>query len=427
MKIAFVTQPWDSNLPSNGDPSGSIGILTHDLARRLAGKGHRVAVYGGAPGLSLQKRVEHMDGVEFCSVRAARVETKLFAGYQKAASKLLGAPPADRPRYASALYLAGYGQQIARAIRQRGADIIHIHNLFQLVPAVRSANPSAKIVLHMHCEWLSQIARTIIAPRLAQTDMVIGVSNHITDKVRRRFPEHAARCRTVYNGVDIDAYSAPTSHSSRASDDSKRLLFVGRISPEKGVHLLVEALARIESSCSNVTLDILGPFAPVPLNFLIGLSDDPHVASLATFYSGPQNYLDQIKAQIAAASLSNKVRLLGGRSYRETAAQYGNADIFMMASYSDAFPLPPLEAMASGLPVVAPRVGGIQEQVLDGTTGFLCDVGRPDLLADATIRLLRDDTLRTAMGAAGRRRAVDTFSWDRIIERLEDSYRELLT
>lgn len=426
LRIAFVTQPWDSTLPSSGDPAGSIGILTDELARRLAGNGNQVRVYGAAPRRTLRTRSERAGGVEFCAVPGAQLETKLFNRYQSAADRLFGARPPERPRYASACYFAAYGRQIAHAIRRWGADVVHVHNLFQLVPAIRAANGSAKIVLHMHCEWLSQIASDIVADPVAETDLVIGVSEYITGKVRRRFPRYAQRCHTVHNGVSADRFGAPASDAPRASDAAARLLFLGRISPEKGVHLAIEAFIEVVRSQPDVTLDIVGPVAPAPWSFLVGLSDDPHVASLAEFYTGPQSYGDHLVSLIRAAGLTDRVRLLGSRPHKETWAHYRNTDILVNPSYSDAFPLPPLEAMASGVPVVAARVGGIPEQVLDGTTGLLCDVGATDQLAHAIGCLVEDPSLRVSMGAAGRERAAQVFSWQHIVTQFEARYRELV-
>jgi glycosyltransferase involved in cell wall biosynthesis len=88
-------------------------------------------------------------------------------------------------------------------------------------------------------------------------------------------------------------------------------------------------------------------------------------------------------------------------------------------SIFEAFPLPPIEAMAAGLPVVATAVGGTVESVRDGETGFLVERGDQDGLARALERLIADETLRADFGAAGRLRASELFSWDTVCDAFE--------
>lgn len=423
MRVAFVNQPWDNILPSNDGPGGSIAILTYEFARRLVKHGHQVSLYGAGARLDFRKRVEQLEGINFRSMRAVRLEAKLLDIFLNAADRYLGKPTPERARFTSRRYLSYYGWQVARAVARDGADIIHVHNLFQLVPAIRALNPSAKIVLHMHCEWLSQLAPDIIQKYLNSVDLVIGASDHITSKVAERFPAFSNQCRTIYNGVDIDAFSLPATQAD--TDETQHLLTVGRISPEKGIHLLIEAFAKIHHAHPNAVLDIVGPYAPVAFQFLVGLSDDERVASLATYYEADKgSYLDQVQALIPA-HLTDKVRFLGGVPYSEIAARYQQADIYVNASYSESFCMPVAEAMANELPVVAARAGGIQEIVVHGQTGFLFDIGDVDMLADGISCLLQEAALRRTMGTAGRKRVVDVFSYDRLVNRLETSYQAL--
>lgn len=423
-RIAFITQPWDQIMPSRGGCDGSIAILTQEMARRLAGRGHHVCVYGAGQRFDPRERIEHAEGLEFRTLPAVRLELKLFNIYQVAADKLAGPRQANRPRYASRFYLAAYGRQLARAIKEAGYDIVHVHNLFQLIPAIRASNPSVKIVLHMHCEWLSQIAPDVIANYLTDADMVIGVSDHITDKVRARFPAQARRCRTLHNGVDVEAFTART--GPRQEDGRKRLLFVGRVSPEKGVHLLIDAFARVHRVCPDAVLDVVGPPAQVAFNFLVGLDENKHVAELASFYASDKpTYFEQVKAR-TPPELAGSVNYLGLVPYPQIAARYRDADVFVNASYSDAFSMPTAEAMANGLPVVAARVGGVKEIVIHDKTGLLFDVGDAGTLAEGIVRLLGDGELRKSMGDAGRRRIAQSFSWEHTVEQLETQYREIL-
>ena len=98
------------------------------------------------------------------------------------------------------------------------------------------------------------------------------------------------------------------------------------------------------------------------------------------------------------------------------------ADLFLLPSASESFGLSALEAMACHVPVIATAVGGLPEVVADGETGYLFPVGDVAAMAEAAIRLLSDDELRTRFGRAGRRRAVELFDQDRVVARYREIY-----
>ena len=102
------------------------------------------------------------------------------------------------------------------------------------------------------------------------------------------------------------------------------------------------------------------------------------------------------------------------------------ADVFLLPSESESFGLAALEALACEVPVVATAVGGVPEVVVDGECGYLCPVGDVECMAAAVLRLLRDEPLRRAFGAAGRRRAVEVFAQDAIVARYRAIYERVL-
>jgi glycosyltransferase involved in cell wall biosynthesis len=124
------------------------------------------------------------------------------------------------------------------------------------------------------------------------------------------------------------------------------------------------------------------------------------------------------------AELGRAAELLGER--RDVRQLLGSADLFVLSSRSEGLPLSILEAMASGLPVVASAVGGIPEVVIHDETGLLVPPGDPDALADALRRLLADPALRRRLGAAGRARAEREFSLERARRAHVELYERLL-
>jgi glycosyltransferase involved in cell wall biosynthesis len=106
--------------------------------------------------------------------------------------------------------------------------------------------------------------------------------------------------------------------------------------------------------------------------------------------------------------------------------RYYGADIFAFAPiWNEGFGLPPVEAMAAGLPVVTSRSGTVVETVVEGKTGYLVEKNNAEQLAQALLVLLNDDDRREAMGRAGRVRALDHFSWDNIAEGMRTRYQTL--
>jgi glycosyltransferase involved in cell wall biosynthesis len=101
------------------------------------------------------------------------------------------------------------------------------------------------------------------------------------------------------------------------------------------------------------------------------------------------------------------------------------ADVFLLPSESESFGLAALEAMSCEVPVIATNAGGLPEVVVHGETGFLCPVGDVEGMAAAALRLLSDDDLRRRLGAAGRRRAVEHFSQDTIVQRYREIYQRV--
>lgn len=102
------------------------------------------------------------------------------------------------------------------------------------------------------------------------------------------------------------------------------------------------------------------------------------------------------------------------------------ADLFLLPSEIESFGLAALEALACEVPVVAARVGGLPEVVVEGETGYLLPVGDVEGMAAAALRLLGDDELRRRMGEAGRRRAVETFGQDRVVRRYREIYERVV-
>jgi glycosyltransferase involved in cell wall biosynthesis len=165
------------------------------------------------------------------------------------------------------------------------------------------------------------------------------------------------------------------------------------------------------------------------------LHDDAHAASLEEFYG--QTFFDRLKRQVLqgrrsyindvlarmSRSAAAQVNVAGLQEYTEVPEFYRRASVLVAPSVcAEPFGLPLVEAMASGVPVIASRGGGMQGIVEDGVTGRLIECNDVASLARALCEILLDHTLAARMGRAAREAAVERFGWQRPAARLEDVY-----
>ena len=181
---------------------------------------------------------------------------------------------------------------------------------------------------------------------------------------------HWPRLRIVHCGVDPAAYGRrPRGHFGA------RLLFVGRLAAVKGVPLLLEAVARLRPAHPALHLTLVG--------------------------AGAERTV--LEAQARALGLEGAVTFTGAQSQAQVADRLEDSDILVLPSFAEGVPVVLMEAMASRIPVVATRVGGVQELVADGESGLVVPPGCVDSLVAALDRLLSDPELCRRMGLAGRR------------------------
>ena len=184
----------------------------------------------------------------------------------------------------------------------------------------------------------------------------------------------------VPNGVDLDAFSpAPTALEGEERQGRRplRALFVGRLVEQKGVRYLLEAMEGL-----------------------------PLEATIAG--AGPEE--DALRRMAASLGIQERVRFCGWVGRDALPGVYREADVFVFPSFEEGMPNVVLEAMASGLPVVATDIYGHRELVTDGENGFLVPVADPSALKRAFTALCRDPALRSRMGSGSRQRARE-FSW----------------
>jgi glycosyltransferase involved in cell wall biosynthesis len=246
LKIAFINQPQDP-IEAGEEQRGSVAIVNWELARRLSER-HEVVIY--APRAPGQPRKERWERIE---IRRVRFVAKRF----HKTIQLLKGRFSSNPYFTSPGYFREYFWQIARDLRSSAADVVHLPQQLQFAPLIRAAAPGMKVVVHMHQDELAQLEKVRLSRRLAQLDAVVTVSDYVTERARARFPQFSSRIHTIGNGVDVQRFHPDPARS--ASDlRPQRILFVGRISPDKGVHLLMEAFDRLARERSDLDLTLVG-------------------------------------------------------------------------------------------------------------------------------------------------------------------------
>lgn len=326
--------------------------------------------------------------------------------------------------FRSPLYYIGYGLGVAMDLRSQDCDVVNVMNLSQFAPVIRALNPEVRLVLHMRSLWLTAQEPRVIERRLRSVDTVISSSEFVARQIREALPGLSRRCWTLYNGVDVERFG-PNPVRRADSAGEPRILFATRVSPEKGLHVLIDAFALVVRRFPLATLQIAGPPEQFALDLLPTICGPTEVLQLASFYNG-KTYIERLKERAADLQLDKSVAFLGLLPHEELARHYQDADVFVFPSLAkETFGMPVAEAMAAGLPVVASRVGGVPELVEHDKTGLLVEPNNPTALASAILHLLENRNLRLSMGQAAREHALALFSCDRVVDVLVQHYKSI--
>jgi glycosyltransferase involved in cell wall biosynthesis len=428
-KVAFVSQPRDIVTATDAQV-GSVTIVMWELAKRIAAN-YEVVIF--APRGADQAMAESAS----TGVRIQRISLVLRVCH-KALDLCTGVFDLRTPYFASPFFFVEYGLSVARALRREQPDIIHLESTTQFVPLFHKAVPRARLVLHVHDEFVGLLPERLMRARLKHVSAVITCSEFVTLRLRGRHPWLASRIHTIGNGVDVQAFRPPEQQPADA--DSFRILYVGRLSPEKGIHTLLAAFARLAERDERAQLDIVGPEGLLPFNQVKLLAGDPHIAAIKPFYGtdiwsrldkqflhARTSYWRSLERNIPPR-LRSRVRLHGQLPRQMVQSIYRQVHVLVIPSVCmEPFGLPLVEAMASGLPCVATRAGGIPDILLDQQTGLLVERDQVDALAEALRHLAESGRERARMGSQGRRRAEKYFDWSIAAGRLDRLYWEQLS
>jgi len=227
---------------------------------------------------------------------------------------------------------------------------------------------------------------------IKNADIVITPSTEIMNILLREFKTPPSKIRVVPRGVDLNGLFKK---SSWENVDRNLIFFAGRLDEEKGIQHVIKSMEYILKEIPQATLVIAG--------------------------GGPQ----ESNFKRLAQKLAPSVKFIGKISYRQMSKWYGKCNIFLMHSRFESFGAVTVEAMASGRPVVASSTGGSIDIVKNDETGILVEFGDVKGIADAVIKILKDEELAKKMGETGRKRVEEEYSWEKEANRMEKLYMEL--
>ncbi len=293
---------------------------------------------------------------------------------------------------------------LARAFRAQRVGIVHCHNAAPLVYGAAAARISGTAVVYTaHGMKTSGARQPVCLARLGLVDEFVTVS----DDARRIAIESAGaapeRVQRIWNGVDSVAY--------RRADDETR----ARVRRSLGLPadaFVFTMVARLSAAKDHANL--IRAFAAVSAR-------DPRADLVVV---GDGELRADVEKLVNELGLADRIRLLGSRT--DVADLLGAFDCFVLSSCTEGLAMTLLEAMAAGLPVVATRVGGNAEVVVDGETGLLVPARDTARLFEAMHWMLAHAGAAPTMGARGRERVLSHFSIEAMVAAYQDTYRRAL-
>lgn len=234
-----------------------------------------------------------------------------------------------------------------------------------------------------------------------KTDKLIVVSNFSKNEVIKYYNIPEDKISVISNGVDLSLF-----HFNKKEDNLNKkkgtseflMLFVGRLVARKAPQILINSFYLVKKELSNIKLIIVG--------------------------SGPLKKI--LLKKIRKLNLEENILILSNISFKKLASIYSISNLFILHSYYEAQGIVLLEAMASGVPIIATNVGGVPETTPEGICAKLIEPGNSKLLAKEIINLIHDKKLRKKLRENGLDRIKNSYDWSNLVIKVEKEYRNLL-
>lgn len=369
MKIVHVTPYYPPHL-------GGMENTVKELAERMAERGHEVYVFTSKSSLKgYDSRIKLKDNLKVYYLNSFEIgHTPIIPSLPFRLSKVID-----------------------------GDTIVHIHYAIAYVSEIAmliSKLKEAKVVAHIHLDpepsgslgFLLPIYKRIFWKLLKYSDAIICPTYVYCDMIAKKYKVDYSKFSAIPCGINIHEFNYQKSKKLDKDSNMICLLFVGRLAKQKNLPILLYAFKILQREYNNIILNVIG--------------------------DGEEK--DQLYKIIEIKKIKN-VNLYGAVSKDKLLEAYFSSDIFVLPSSYESFGIVLLEAMASGLPIVASNIPAVRE-VLDGC-GILV-YPTPENFANALRLLVENPKLRNKLSKAGRRK-VREYDWDRVVEKVLELYKSL--
>jgi glycosyltransferase involved in cell wall biosynthesis len=392
--------------------AGGVGVVCHALTKALAARGVEVTYVmpSGPAGIS-SEHVRLLVASQIApTVKIARISAALepYVMPEELPAPVRGALRPN-PGHAAPLYgrnlleeVEKFSARLETVVQDLGLefDVIHAHDwtTFPAGLAVRRLT-GKPLIIHVHITEFDKSGGLHANPLVWEVektgmegaDLVVTVSNRVREQCIERYGVNADRIQVVYNGVDPQPPGEE--ESPWHSGDGKVVLFLGRVTLQKGPEYFVEAARRV-------------------------LEVDPDVTFIM---AGSGDMLPRMIERSADLGIGSRMVFTGFVDREEATRLYRLADVFVMPSVSEPFGIVPLEAMSEGVPVIVSRQSGVSEVVRHAIKVDFWDV---EDLAGKILAALAYPTLASELREQGRVEA-ERLGWDRVAAQMSGIYGDL--
>jgi len=317
-----------------------------------------------------------------------------------------------------------FGNTTMSYINKRGFDVVHANTAWVgfALALRRSAGKlkSQGFVYTCHnglwpedrVHMGEKIVRLVEGYTMKIADTVIALNKTMEKALAEKAKVDPRKMVIVPNGVDTEFFRPGLKDSQILSryglEEQSYILFVGRVSPEKGVHILLQAFKQIVNDIpKDFKLVIAGP-----------LTSTFNSAEISGYAKAVMSYTKE--------NLSERAVFTGEIDKNSLRILYSNAYCFVLPSLAEAFPMVLLEAMASGTPPIGSTAGGVPDMIIDNVNGLLFRKGDWRDLANKLLTLVQDRGFRDKLSHNARKHVEENFSWGTVAVRIKEAYSSII-
>jgi len=389
---------------------GGLGVACYGLTKGLSNKGvSTIFVIPKAPKSAKGEHVKLIVASNIKNVTIREVGSPMVAymapdEYNERVRNLLlyGKSKGDSDIYGSDLFqeVERYALRARKIALNEDFDVIHAHDWMTYKAGIEAKKATGKpLVVHIHAtefdrtggNGVNQYVYDIEKEGFEAADVICAVSNFTKNKLVEHYGINPGKIHVVHNAVEFTNFDE---HVPKIADNEKVVLFLGRITLQKGPDYFVEAAKKV-------------------------LEKDPNVKFIV---AGSGDMLPKMIEMVAERGLSRKMLFAGFLRGKDIDRAYKMADLYVMPSVSEPFGITPLEAMRNGTPVLISKQSGVSEVIQNCLKVDFWDI---DEMANKILAVLKYAPLHTCLKEEGCREVLK-FNWDEPAQKCIDAYNKAI-